>query len=272
MSALAIPYSRKFEADAKGAKSFDIEIKWKVSNQNDVPVWVDAAIIVIHRRGKRTPFFTTVYDEAWVMYHPAEGFVTDFSQQRHALDLSVDVGQAVSESLGFIMGGGRGSTMYNRPNRRFDVDPYTHCIIKRPRVHVIKGRGNVRYGVGAAVEVPPRSTIEYTPILSIPGPEASDGMAEFWGNYDDPDFDVDIRIIELAHYGQPAAPPSRTSGPVIGQEMLREAFELKLKERMFIRPRFEVDVAPVQPRFIFDVAPTPRWEKRIWDPISETWI
>lgn len=238
MSALTIPYAKKYKADAGGAGSFDIEIKWKVTNSNDVPVWVAAGVVLIHRRGLRWGFTSTAYDEAWAIYHPAEGFVTDFSQQRYAEEVEVNIGRGISEALGFLMGGGTGSTMYNQPDRQFTVDPRVHCTMKRPRAYVLKGPrgGRVRYGMETAVEVPPRSTIEYTPILNIPGPGASDGMAKFWAdNGGSPDFDVQIEVYQLAHYGVDTPPMERAElqpDYLLGKEMLRDAFELKLEDKV----------------------------------------
>lgn len=272
MAAVIIPY-RKDTIGAEDAVGYDIEVTWNIVNTNDVPVWIAAGFVVIHRVSKWTTgfdvrkTFTARHDEAWVIYNPALGFVTDFSVQRHEQTFEPKTSEEVSRLLGFVMGSfGSGPTRYTRPDREFAVDPLVHCQIKQSKANVIKGRGTVRFGFETSVEIPPRSTIRYTPILTMPGPAHSMGMGEFWDNYGTPDFDVEIQIFQLAHYGTTEKPMTQfeQQGVLIRKEMMRSAFELKLGD--------EIPEESLQPRFIFDVAPTPRWEKRIWDPISETWI
>jgi len=273
VAAVITPYREKHTIDAKDAVEYDIEVTWNIVNTNDVPVWIAAGFVVIHRVSRWTTgfdvrkAFTARHDEAWVIYQPAEGFVTDFSVQRHAQFFEPQTSEELSRLLGFVMGSFGGSERkYTRPDREFDVNPGIHCQIKQSKAAVIKGRGTVRFGFETSVEIPPRSTIRYTPILTMPGPGQSKGMGEFWDNYGTPDFDVEIQIFQLAHYGGTEKPMTQfeQQGEVIRREMMRSAFELQLGD--------EIEEEALRPRFEFDVAPTPRWEERKWDPISETWI
>lgn len=150
MAAVIIPY-KKDSVGAEDAVGYDVEVTWNIVNTNNVPVWIAAGFVIIHRVGGRgwdpRKTFTARHEEAWVIYHPAEGFVTDFSLQRHIQTFEPKVSEELSRLLGFVFGSfGGGEARYNRPNREFDVDPRVHCQIKKSKATVIKGRGTVRFG------------------------------------------------------------------------------------------------------------------------------
>lgn len=217
-----IPY--KFSVDGGDAESFDIHIKWTVSNSNDVGVWADMNVKLVHRKGMdwkgeftRVPF-AKAREEVWCLYVPGDGMVVDFSQNQIVDLMKPQDYETLRGYIGLFM------TPFERPPERFDYPDMDHKV--NPNVH-----SSFR---GRPILVPPRSTVPFDTVLSIPGPGASEGMEDFWGQFGSffggkgsPDFDLQVSVIQVA-WPFPDKPGPEETGEIIATQRVDDAFEVRL--------------------------------------------
>jgi hypothetical protein len=218
----------KFSVDAGLAERYDIHIGVSVVNSNDVGVWADMGVRLVHRRGARTPFLSTPTDEVWVMYIPGMGMVIDFSQNLFPPDLEHQAGDMTRAVFGLFMGSWGGPTRYNHPDTDHRVDHNVYSTF-----------------VGRPVLVVPNSMKYFETVLSIPGPEASPGMAEFWDRYGSPDFDIEVSVIQVA-WPYPDEPPPGETGVIVDTQRMNNAIELRLgnvgQTDWIERQEYDVDI------------------------------
>ena len=216
-----IPY--KFSVDGGDAESFDIHIKWTVSNSNDVGVWADMNVKLVRQEGggffdlTRVPFAAS-NEEVWCLYVPGDGMVVDFSQNQIVDLMKPQDYETLRGYIGLFM------TPFERPPERFDYPDMDHKV--NPNVH-----SSFR---GRPILVPPRSTVPFDTVLSIPGPGASEGMEDFWGQFGSffggkgsPDFDLQVSVVQVA-WPFPDKPGPEETGEIIATQRVDDAFEVRL--------------------------------------------
>lgn len=231
-----VPY--KFSVDSGNAEYIDIKVNWTVSNSNDVGLWADMGLKLVHQRGARTPFLTTAYDEVWCMYVPGMGMVIDYAQNLFPPELeSGQSGDMLLAITGLLMGSFGGETRYNHPDTDHRVNPNVYSTF-----------------VGRPILVPPRSNARFYTTLTIPGPGASEGMADFWDKYGSPDFDLQVSVIEVV-WPYPDKPPEGETGPTIAKKRINNALELRMDEEADLRPKETFEPAPFYEPPVFEFAP-----------------
>jgi hypothetical protein len=215
-------FPSKFKVSGGDAEYFDIDINITVSNSNDVGVWADMNVKLMHRKGMdwrgeltRVPF-SKPRDEVWCLYVAGEGMVVDFSQNR-IVDLMKP--QDYDTMRGYI---GLFVNPLERPPEGFDYADTSHRVNPNARSSFS----------GRPILVPPNSNMSFQTVLTIPGPAASEGMADFWEEYGSPDFDLEISVVEVAHY-YPDPPHAKETGAVVAIKRLNDIIEIQLDRTQF---------------------------------------
>lgn len=229
-----VPY--KFSVDSGDAAYIDIRLNWTVSNSNDVGLWADMGVRLMHRQGLRVPF-RSADPEVWVMYIPGMGMVIDFAQNLFPPDLKPQPGDVTRSIFGLFMGAFGGPTRYNSPDTDHKVNPNVYSTF-----------------VGRPILVPPRSSARFYTILTIPGPGASEGMADFWDKYGSPDFDLQVSVIEVV-WPYPDEPPPGETGQIIDTKSINNALELRMGEEADLTPPETFEPAPFYVPPVFEPAP-----------------
>tara|TARA_Y100000310_G_scaffold283882_2_gene306180 strand:- start:666 stop:1361 length:696 start_codon:yes stop_codon:yes gene_type:complete len=211
---MRVPY--KFSVDGGDAESFDIFISWTVSNSNDVGLWADMGVRLVHSQGV-VSWHTSSEDEVMCMFVPGLGMVIDYAQDRFPVGMEPDMGFIVRNVFGIVMGSFDKPVRYNKPKTDHKVDPNVYSTF-----------------IGRPMLVPPKSSVPFNTTLTIPGPAASEGMADFWdqfgsfwGGKGSPEFHVEASIVELAHY-YADQPHHEESGELVKKQRVNNALELRL--------------------------------------------
>jgi len=224
----------KWSVDGKNAEYFDIYIKWTVSNSNDVGLWADMGVRLLHQQGIVAHHWSSE-DEVLCMFVPGEGMLIDFAQNLFPAGLEPDAGFIVRNTFGILMGSFDKPVRYNKPDTDHKVD------------HNVYSSFN-----GRPILVPPKSTVPFDTVLTIPGPGASEGMADFWdqfgsfwGGEGSPDFKLQVSVIQVMHYWE-GEPDPRETGELVATKRVNNAFELRLGNEVdtewIERQEWDVDI------------------------------
>jgi hypothetical protein len=209
-------FPSKFKVSGGDAEYFDIDISITVSNSNDVGVWADMGVRLVHRRGARVPFASTAYDEVWCLFIPGMGMAIDFAQNLFPPELETQSGDMLLSITGLLMGSFGGETRYNHPGTDHRVNPNVYSSFS-----------------GRPILVPPHSNVPFQTVLTIPGPGASEGMADFWDQFgDSPDFDLQVSVVEVA-WPFPDEPGPKETGQIIATQRLNDIIEIQLDRTQF---------------------------------------
>ena len=207
----------------------NIEITQMITNSHrDYSLWVDCRVKLIGqhpahwfvRLGQITAPEAGRNEYVWVMYQPADGQgefgVIDFAQGKFPAGLA---GTIVRTELGL--------RAYGPDAQEVDVPLY---IQPAPNAEGFSKMVGVKSSMSQnRILVPPNSTIQYNPVLSIPGPNASPGLAEFWGQFDNLKFDIEFSIYQLAQTWDGNLKRDVGGREIGPREYIRDAVELDVE-------------------------------------------